>query len=127
MTDTKPKRRWFRFSIRDLLLLTVIVAIATGWWLDHRRLVTLIPSSNPSNYLVDLNLSKDEKLSLSNRQISSLETIYANAKVANDEQLADTMKTKIDKLKMQKEYRSDELRPKVIAHLQSEIAKAAGK
>lgn len=27
-----------RFSIRDLLLLTVIVALAIGWWLDHRKL-----------------------------------------------------------------------------------------
>lgn len=28
----------FRFSIRDLLLLTVIAALAIGWWLDHRKL-----------------------------------------------------------------------------------------
>ena len=27
-----------RFSIRDLLLVTVIVALAVTWWLDHRRL-----------------------------------------------------------------------------------------
>jgi hypothetical protein len=27
-----------RFTIRDLLLTTVIVALALGWWLDHRRL-----------------------------------------------------------------------------------------
>ena len=27
-----------RFTIRDLLWLTVVVALATGWWLDHRRL-----------------------------------------------------------------------------------------
>ena len=26
-----------KFSIRDLLLLTVIVALALGWWLDSRR------------------------------------------------------------------------------------------
>ena len=36
MTDSKPKRRWFSFSIRDLLLVTVIAALAIGWWLDHR-------------------------------------------------------------------------------------------
>jgi len=29
-----------RFSIRDLLWLTLVVALAVGWWLDHRRLVT---------------------------------------------------------------------------------------
>jgi type II secretory pathway component GspD/PulD (secretin) len=28
----------FRFSIRDLLLITMIVALAIGWWLDHRKL-----------------------------------------------------------------------------------------
>jgi len=28
----------FRFSIRDLLWLTVAVALAVGWWLDHERL-----------------------------------------------------------------------------------------
>lgn len=28
-----------RFSIRDLLLLTVIVALAVGWWVDHRKQV----------------------------------------------------------------------------------------
>jgi hypothetical protein len=27
-----------KFSIRDLFLVTVIVALAVGWWVDHRRL-----------------------------------------------------------------------------------------
>ena len=27
-----------KFSIRDLLLVTVIVAILVAWWIDHRRL-----------------------------------------------------------------------------------------
>jgi hypothetical protein len=27
----------FRFTIRDLLWLTLVVAMAVGWWLDHRR------------------------------------------------------------------------------------------
>jgi hypothetical protein len=48
MTETKPKRRWFRFSIRDLLLLTAIIAIATGWWLDHRRLTGIDIASERS-------------------------------------------------------------------------------
>jgi hypothetical protein len=26
----------FRFTIRDLLWLTLIVGLATGWWLEHR-------------------------------------------------------------------------------------------
>jgi hypothetical protein len=28
-----------RFTIRDLLWLTVVVALAVGWWLDHSRLI----------------------------------------------------------------------------------------
>jgi hypothetical protein len=27
----------FRFTIRDVLWLTVVAALAIGWWLDHRR------------------------------------------------------------------------------------------
>jgi hypothetical protein len=27
----------FRFTIRELLLLTVIVATSVGWWADHHR------------------------------------------------------------------------------------------
>ena len=46
MTDAKRKRRWFRFSIRDLLLLTVIVGLATGWWLDHREQVNRFEAMN---------------------------------------------------------------------------------
>ncbi len=29
-----------KFSIRDLLLVTVIVALALGWWVHHRRTAT---------------------------------------------------------------------------------------
>jgi hypothetical protein len=29
-----------RFTIRDLLWLTLVVALATGWWLDHKQLTT---------------------------------------------------------------------------------------
>jgi hypothetical protein len=28
----------FRFSIRDVLWLTALIAALTVWWLDHRRL-----------------------------------------------------------------------------------------
>jgi hypothetical protein len=36
-----------KFSIRDLLLITVIVAILVAWWMDHRRL-TKPPSPKPT-------------------------------------------------------------------------------
>ena len=27
----------FRFTIRDVLWLTVVVAVGVGWWADHRQ------------------------------------------------------------------------------------------
>ena len=35
-----------KFSIRDLLLVTVIVAMAVGWWVDHRRQTALLQSKS---------------------------------------------------------------------------------
>jgi hypothetical protein len=29
----------FRFSIRDIVLVTVIAAVAVGWWADRRQLL----------------------------------------------------------------------------------------
>jgi hypothetical protein len=40
MDETKPKRG-FQFSIRELLLITVIIGLALGWWLDHRAFVNI--------------------------------------------------------------------------------------
>jgi len=31
----------FRFTIRDMLWLTVVVALGVGWWVDHRRIRSL--------------------------------------------------------------------------------------
>jgi hypothetical protein len=39
----------FHFTIRDLLWLTVVVALAVGWWLDHQRLTELILWERPSS------------------------------------------------------------------------------
>jgi len=36
MSD-KPKRRWFHFSIRDLVLVTVIAAVFAARWADRKR------------------------------------------------------------------------------------------
>ena len=33
-----------RYSIRDLLWLTLLVAMATGWWMDHRRFAQSVPT-----------------------------------------------------------------------------------
>ena len=46
MTDTKPKRRWFRFSLRTLLTVVAIAAVASWgywvgwpWWQAYREQV----------------------------------------------------------------------------------------
>ena len=33
----------FRFTIRDVLWLTVVVALAVGWWVEHRRFNVAYP------------------------------------------------------------------------------------
>ena len=38
-----------KFSIRDLLLVTVIVALALGWWLDHRAWVEAYSTKTHDN------------------------------------------------------------------------------
>lgn len=36
-----------KFSIRDLLFVTVIIALAVAWWLDHRRLAAKVETAGP--------------------------------------------------------------------------------
>ena len=40
-----------RFSLRDLLLVTVIVALALGWWVDHVRQAYEIERAHRAFYL----------------------------------------------------------------------------
>ena len=42
-----------KFSIRELLLVTVIVALAVGWWLDHWRLTRPIKPAEQAAKTVD--------------------------------------------------------------------------
>lgn len=47
----------FRFSIRDLFLFTVIVAVLVGWWLYHRNRIDEVRKLNE-----DWNATKKELL-----------------------------------------------------------------
>ena len=40
-----------KFSIRDLLLVTVIVALAVAWWVDHRRQAKEIKKLREPDYV----------------------------------------------------------------------------
>jgi hypothetical protein len=79
MTETKPKRRWFSFSIRELLLFTAILALAVAWWIDHRRLTTL---SDVPTQLIDNAVSKDRHVTSLKRSIDILKAkvVYPDAK-----------------------------------------------
>ena len=38
-----------RFTIRDLLWLTALVALAAGWWVDHRHQVARVAREKNAN------------------------------------------------------------------------------
>ena len=42
-------RRFFRFSIRDLLWLTLVVAVALGWFVHQRELNAELTSTRKDN------------------------------------------------------------------------------
>jgi len=50
----------FRFTIRELVLLTVIVAMVVGWWVDRRRLD--VPLSKMAKY------EQEERIALKRKQ-----------------------------------------------------------
>jgi hypothetical protein len=47
------KRRW-QFSLRDICLLMVIVALAVSWWVDDRRLANELAKAKPEGWIIDL-------------------------------------------------------------------------
>jgi hypothetical protein len=62
----------FRFSIRDLLFLTLIVGLAVGWWVDRRR--------QDSAYADKVKQLED----LVNARPYKVESFYANGQVSMD-------------------------------------------
>ncbi|MGI8981102.1 MAG: hypothetical protein ACR2FY_17895 [Pirellulaceae bacterium] len=51
-----------KFSIRDLLLVTVIVVLAAGWWVDRSRLASELKRLTKKPSLIDeINRSFEEE------------------------------------------------------------------
>jgi hypothetical protein len=89
----------FRFTIRDVLWLTVVVALATGWWVEHRshvfayarlrehctvvewKLNTLIDGLKPELTVVFTN---NEARFIQNEPVPSLRREVATEKIPAD-------------------------------------------
>ncbi len=57
-----------RFTIRDLLLATVVVGLALGWWLDHSRRPATNPSPGSGPYELRFKGAKEDQVLLFNPQ-----------------------------------------------------------
>jgi len=47
----------FKFTIRDLLWLTIVAALAAGWWVDRSRLKELLDEVAPRSLALELGIS----------------------------------------------------------------------
>jgi hypothetical protein len=44
----------FRFTIRELVLLTLVVAMGVGWWLDHAAKAVSAEAENDATFLAQV-------------------------------------------------------------------------
>jgi hypothetical protein len=57
----RKKRMQFRFSIRDLFWLTLVLALSIGWWLSNRQLqskITQLQGAVPTVSIDDARVEK---------------------------------------------------------------------
>src|SRR5262245_13745275 len=82
-----------RFSIRDILLLTVIVALATGWALDRWRLANKqVELNHQIAKLVEVEITRANELAIMTNRLEQTTQAYREAAVnaayaARDEEL----------------------------------------
>ena len=101
------------FTIRDLLWLTVVVALILGWWLDHRKLTNI---GNLPDVLVASAVSQDDGVVQFQQTIDKLKAmlLLPDSKLqipraAIEKQIAEDEKHKKD--------REDSLRPQIVRRM----------
>jgi len=98
-----------RFTIRDLLWLTLVVAMAVGWWVDHQRQAPLAAAANAA---IDRIVSQDPQIRYLERNLSQLCAITPT----NAAQSAE-VHAKINQIENELAAARAEIRPKVAAQL----------
>jgi hypothetical protein len=57
MEGTKPKWRWFRYSLRSMLVLWTIAAVAIGWYTHRQRIIRVERAKLVGSW--DMNIRSD--------------------------------------------------------------------
>jgi hypothetical protein len=102
-----------RFTIRDLLWLMVVVALAVGWWLDHRQLSVADERAQQRERLIQLNLARDDTIANLKTQLIVLESKLSMIPI--DE--APKTQRQIMDIRRQLKQREALLRPQIVEFL----------
>jgi hypothetical protein len=53
MTESKPKRRWFRFSLLTLFVFVLIISLPLGWYVNRLRIIKLEREKLAGKWVLD--------------------------------------------------------------------------
>src|SRR6476660_5049810 len=96
----------FRFTIRDLLWLTALIAVLVAWWVDHTRMTTEL--------LVNDAIAKDDGLLRFRRQIQQLKAMVPQS---TNDRTTGFLQSQISKLETRLKSHEDELRQSITKQL----------
>ena len=108
-----------RFTIRDLLWMTLVIVLAVGWWVDHRRLTE--PWEPIPQYLIELKLSKDSTIASLEGTISKLGHSRQAAIAAGDANSVATLDKQLDDTRNQINAREKQIMPAIITEIRQEL------
>jgi hypothetical protein len=83
-----------RFTIRDLLWLTVVAALAVGWWLDHHKMAA--DSAKRDKYAAELAKQWTAELRAAQVRLADLQRQIENDRTL--EKIIDRKKTHVDNM-----------------------------